>query len=180
MLHNSTHDNPMLTGSSTHNQRIERLWRDVYRCVISVYYQLFYYLEESGWLDPLSDVDLHCLHMVFLPKINESLAMFTDGWNYHALSSEHNLSPMQVFSTGSILSSEVRRTFVISDLQSNEDVSRTMLGTSPCSVEVPPTTLSLTHGQHSQLADLLQEVSLDTNFNVDLYRTVREIVSQSR
>ena len=32
----------MLTGSSTHNQRIERLWRDMHSCVTLLYYRLFY------------------------------------------------------------------------------------------------------------------------------------------
>ena len=36
----------MLTGSSTHNQRIERLWRDMHSCVTLLYYRLFYYLEQ--------------------------------------------------------------------------------------------------------------------------------------
>lgn len=30
-----------LTGKSTHNQRIERLWRDVFRAVLSVFYRKF-------------------------------------------------------------------------------------------------------------------------------------------
>ena len=41
----------MLTGKSTHNQRIERLWRDVFSQVIK--YELFYYLEDEGFLDIL-------------------------------------------------------------------------------------------------------------------------------
>ena len=42
------HDNPVLTGSSVHNQRIEHLWRDTFRCVLSLYYQVFHYLEGEA------------------------------------------------------------------------------------------------------------------------------------
>ena len=43
----------MITGSSTHNQGIERLWRDMHRCVTVVFYRLFYFMEQHGLLDPL-------------------------------------------------------------------------------------------------------------------------------
>ena len=42
----------VVAGSSTHNERIERLWRDVYRCVCCHYYELFYTLEEEQALNP--------------------------------------------------------------------------------------------------------------------------------
>ncbi|KAJ8303655.1 hypothetical protein KUTeg_018765 [Tegillarca granosa] len=46
----------MIVGKSTHIQRIERLWRDVF--------------EDQGMLDPLSDIDIFALHYVFTEKIN--------------------------------------------------------------------------------------------------------------
>ena len=55
----------VIAGASTHNQRIERLWRDVYRCVASTFH--CYHLEEFYNLDPLSETDLFVLHYVFLP-----------------------------------------------------------------------------------------------------------------
>ncbi len=174
MLKHSVHDNPMLTGSSTHNQRIERLWRDVYRCVVSVYYQLFYYLEECGKLDPLSDKDLYCLHLVYQPKINETLATFMEGWNCHSLSTEHNLTPVQVFSAGSILS---RGTRMFSINESSEDVSQSIMLNPPPAVEVPYTATILGVEKHAQLTTLLQNSSsINSNFNVDLYDMVKEIV----
>ncbi|XP_052281363.1 uncharacterized protein LOC127878877 [Dreissena polymorpha] len=39
----------MLTGKSTHNQRIERLWRDVYDGVLSYFYDLFYFFIRGQW-----------------------------------------------------------------------------------------------------------------------------------
>ena len=59
----------ILTGSSVHNQRIERLWRDVFTAVTHSYYLLFYAMEEHGYLDPLNELHLFALHFVFIPRI---------------------------------------------------------------------------------------------------------------
>jgi len=40
-----------IAGSSTRNQRIERLGREVFRCVVFLFYCVVYALEESGNLD---------------------------------------------------------------------------------------------------------------------------------
>ena len=57
----------IITGASTHNQRIEHLWRDVHRSVTTLYYRLFYYLERQGLLNPMDEVHLFALHYVYLP-----------------------------------------------------------------------------------------------------------------
>ena len=87
----------VLTGSSVHNQIIEQLWHDVFRCVLQLYYRLFYYLELIGELDPLSELDLYALHYVYLPRINRALRIFSDGWNSHGLSSQHHTPPLKLF-----------------------------------------------------------------------------------
>ena len=76
----------------THNQRIERLWRDVYRCVASTFHALFYNMEEEQLLDPESDV----LHCVFLPQINHPLECFGGAWNQHSLRTEQMWSPKKI------------------------------------------------------------------------------------
>lgn len=98
--HGST--SAVITGSSTHNERIERLWRDVHRCVTSLFYDVFRRLESEHKMDPLNDTDLYCLHYVFLPRINATLASFCDTWNNHPLSTMRNLTPNQLFITGAL------------------------------------------------------------------------------
>ena len=88
------------TGSSTHNERIERMWRDVYRCVSSQFAETFHGLESSGVLDPLNEVDIFCLHFTFLPRINKLLSEFQESWNNHGLSTEGHCTPYQLFTEG--------------------------------------------------------------------------------
>ena len=76
-----------ITGRSVHNQRIERLWRDVYQGVLKSFYIIFYSLEG-----------LWCLHFVFTKEINYSLSRWVEGWIRHPLRTEHNCSPLQLIS----------------------------------------------------------------------------------
>lgn len=91
-----------IAGESTHNQRIERLWRDVYRCVASTFYTLFYHMEAVGNLDPTDETDLFVLHTVFVPRINRFLSEFTGSWNLHPLSTERSWSPKKLWMNGVI------------------------------------------------------------------------------
>ena len=97
VIHIHVSPSAVLAGSSTHNVRIERLWRDMYCCVSGHYYELFYTLEKQQLLNPLNDTDLYCLHYMFLPRISKH---FLDFWNHHSLSSEHNHTPYQLMLLG--------------------------------------------------------------------------------
>ena len=90
----------VLVRKSVHNQRVERLWRDVYQNVLKFYHGLFYYLEDINLLDPLNKIHLFSLHYVYLPRINRHLQEWQNGWNNHNLRTEHNFSPLQLYTVG--------------------------------------------------------------------------------
>ena len=65
--------------------------------MVSIFYQTFYELETEQLLDPLNEVDLFCLHQVYLPRINKILDEFVESWNNHSLSTERSMTPNQLF-----------------------------------------------------------------------------------
>ena len=91
-----------IAGSSVHYQRVERMWRDVYRCVCCSFHEVFYLLEAQELLDPDSDPDLFVLHCVFLRVINHHLSVFVKAWNCHPLRTERNWSPHKIWVNGMI------------------------------------------------------------------------------
>ena len=101
MVRHHNDESCVTAGSSTHNERIERLWRDVRTSVLKPF-ELFRVLESEDTLDPLNDIDLFCLHHIFIPRINENLTSFTHGWNNHRISTEHGQTPMQLHVEGLI------------------------------------------------------------------------------
>lgn len=97
-----------ITGRSVHNQRIERLWRDMFSGCIFVFYHLFCYMEACGVLDITNELHLAALHYVFLPLINRNLSLFAEGHNRGPLSTEHNQSPEQLWIRGMLSNSTGR------------------------------------------------------------------------
>ena len=89
-----------IQGKSVHNQRIERLWRDVFSTCLSTFYRLFYSLEDNNLLSADSDIDLFCLHYIFLPRINLHLNVFRQAYSRHRLRTAGNRSPLQLWLSG--------------------------------------------------------------------------------
>ncbi|XP_016343688.1 uncharacterized protein LOC107689982 [Sinocyclocheilus anshuiensis] len=89
--------NSHITGKSVQNQRIERLWRDVYAGVLDLFYTIFTNLENDGLLNPDDEVHLYALQRCFLPHVQKHLQYFQDGWNHHKLRTEGNQSPIQLW-----------------------------------------------------------------------------------
>ena len=89
-----------IAGSSTRNQRIERLWRDVFRCICHVLYYTFYATEQTGLLDVENPIHMFMLQYVYFRRINCALSEWMVSFNDHAVQMEHNWSPNQMWWNG--------------------------------------------------------------------------------
>lgn len=87
----------IITGTSMRNQRIERLWRDVTSSVLIFYKEYFLWLENHIGLNLSNNGVRFILHYLFLPRINDELKRFKEGWEHHPMSSIcGNYSPSQL------------------------------------------------------------------------------------
>ena len=167
----------VMVGSSVHNQRIERLWRDMHRCVTSVYYHLFYYMEQNGLLNPIDTNHLFALQYVYLPRINQSLEVFCDGWNNHRLRSEHHQTPLQLFTAG-VINQAMFASDDIHDFSSYgivEDGLVAATGTADEEgVHVPQ--LTLTDAQTTYLLSTVNPLADSDTYGMDLYQQTLDII----
>jgi len=111
-----------LAGTSVHNQRIERLWRDVFCTVCHIFYYTFQAMEESGLLQRDNSLHKFVLHYIFTPRINKALQSFSAAWNHHPMRTERHWSPFQMWTNG-VLDIRNHSLIGISDIaESREDI----------------------------------------------------------
>jgi len=172
MIEQKNSEAAVVVGSSTHNQRIERLWRDVFRCVSTIYGDFFSELETNEKLDSLNETDIFCLHTVFLPRINRDLKVFIECWNNHPLSTSHNLTPNQLFIQGALEQNMTPTPHIPNNSTRDYSVpaSHDAVGVPRCTF-IPCNVLQ----QEILQIDMLQD-SLD--FGYSLYQQVCDIVGR--
>jgi len=173
-----------IAGPSTRNQRIERLWRDVFRCVTVTFYYTFYAMEQTGILNLDSELHLFVLHHVFLQRINFSLSEFKVLYNDHRLSTEHNWTPNQIWYNG-MLNPNNPLAF---DEELHEEIDPEFYGEDPCApfpysednnvfVQSPRV-----EGQDNIAEFINSEIDVkrpSSEFGIDIYNQVMEILKET-
>lgn len=85
-----------ITGRSVHNQRTERLWRDVCYGRTHTFYNLFSCIEDSGILDPSNEINLYALHYIFFQGLIADSPSLSMDMPEHQLV-QNTVSPLNSF-----------------------------------------------------------------------------------
>lgn len=164
----------MITGKSTHNQRIERLWRDIYEGVLGYFYDLFYFLEDEGILDILDNLDMCALHHVYLGKINQKLSVWQNAWARHRVRTVGS-SPLRLHSAG-MMNHQTPPPLV--DIESY-GVEGTVAEDAPDDNPRPTfviQTVTLDHNCLNELNEHCPRNWVSNNHGIDIYRMARQII----
>ena len=142
---------------------------------------MFYFLEESGELDCLSDIDLFSLHYAFVPIINRALDEFVEAYNHHSLCTEHRWTPLMIWTNGIISPAHATDTAVQDFINNKMEFFRVNCD-GPESNELDQGDIPITKTDVNLSEEDLQELSLQDplqlsqNYGIDVFLRVHALV----
>ena len=160
-----------------HNVRIERAWLDVWNGVSNVYSDIFHYLESKSVLDPNSDIDIWCLHHVYMPLVNKDLETFVAQWNNHGLRTENYKSPLNIFVKGILTKGQVDEPLNLLNATESTDSPENPTNI-PDEITVPSFHQPISDASLAELNDIYGEAEdFENNYALDFYVNVRNYVT---
>lgn len=174
-----------ISGRSVHNQRIERLWRDVYEKVLDKYYKIFYHMEDNGILDINSNIHLSALHHVFLRRINGDLQQWARAHN-HRIRTENRMNPLQLWFRGNINSQNQDNTAMNNLFRRSPDDINALIGEfeiefsleepENIAIVLPRIPLPLTNQQSEQLNNEIDVLAASSTGGIEIYANVLRFI----
>ena len=105
-----------------------------------------------------------------MPRINRSQEEFQAGWNHHSIRTEHNATPLQLFSAGALClrnSGAVAVDFF--HVEDNYGVEEEGVVGDDGGVEIPMNHIQLSEAQYSELQSRIDPLMESDDFGVELY-----------
>jgi len=174
-----------VAGSSTRNQRIKRLWRDVFRCICHVFYYIFYPMEQTGLLDVENPIHMFTLQYVYLRRINCTLSKWTVSFNDHPVQTEHNWFPNQMWWNGMNPCNPIAIGNLNDDPEDSTFYDEDPEGQTPLevpdnNVEVFPAQLSNINNDElaTHISNSIDPLQVSSSFGIDIYTESLQIVEQ--
>lgn len=156
---------------------------------------IFGMMEDKGILDVDDDIQLFCLHYVFLPRVQAKLEQFKRQHNNHKLRTEGSATPRQLFARTTIANiHSTRRGITGQRVVEEQDGVDNMYGVEGAvddgaetaapvegeepTVVVPPVRCPLSPEQYQRLLEEVPAVDEDDPIGIITYREVVRFVAR--
>lgn len=164
----------MIMGRSVHNQRIERLWAELNRVVSYYFSDLFTFMENEDILDSLCDLNLFCLHYIYLPRVQRAVREFRSQWNNHGLSTQGSQTPLQLWHRGVVSHIGSNNTAIGGVFQIDEYLETSNRDALPVvdsrnNIEVPENSINVSNSTMQEIQQLIDPLMNDGNYGIQLF-----------